>query len=95
MNDKNSHNLGVEKIFLKIFTKCFAGYKKVPIFASQLRKTTYLIQAKKLIIGAFSSAGSEHLPYKQRVGGSNPSTPTPLNKQPVIHKMDTGFFMQQ
>ena len=27
--------------------------------------------------GAFSSAGLEHLPYKQRVGGSNPSTPTP------------------
>ena len=27
-------------------------------------------------IGAFSSAGLEHLPYKQRVGGSNPSTPT-------------------
>ena len=26
--------------------------------------------------GAFSSAGSERLPYKQRVGGSNPSTPT-------------------
>ena len=24
----------------------------------------------------FSSVGSEHLPYKQRVGGSNPSTPT-------------------
>ena len=24
----------------------------------------------------FSSAGSEHLPYKQRVGGSNTSTPT-------------------
>ena len=30
-----------------------------------------------VIIRAFSSAGSEHLPYKQRVGGSNPSTPTP------------------
>ena len=30
----------------------------------------------RLIIRAFSSAGSEHLPYKQRVGGSNPSTPT-------------------
>ena len=29
----------------------------------------------------FSSAGSEHLPYKQRVGGSNPSTPT-KQKQP-------------
>lgn len=26
--------------------------------------------------GEFSSVGSEHLPYKQRVGGSNPSTPT-------------------
>ncbi len=26
--------------------------------------------------GALSSAGSEHLPYKQRVGGSNPSAPT-------------------
>ena len=28
----------------------------------------------------FSSAGSEHLPYKQRVGGSNPSTPTNKNR---------------
>ena len=27
--------------------------------------------------GALSSAGLEHLPYKQRVGGSNPSAPTP------------------
>ena len=27
-------------------------------------------------IRAFSSVGSERLPYKQRVGGSNPSTPT-------------------
>ena len=27
-----------------------------------------------------SSAGSEHLPYKQRVGGSNPSTPTRSRK---------------
>jgi putative endonuclease len=33
-----------------------------------------------------SSAGSEHLPYKQRVGGSNPSAPTkPSNRE--------GFFM--
>ena len=29
---------------------------------------------------AFSSVGLEHLPYKQRVGGSNPSTPTQKNK---------------
>ena len=27
-------------------------------------------------IRALSSAGLEHLPYKQRVGGSNPSAPT-------------------
>lgn len=30
----------------------------------------------KLKYWEFSSAGSEHLPYKQRVGGSIPSTPT-------------------
>ena len=29
--------------------------------------------------GALSSAGSERLPYKQRVGGSNPSAPTKHN----------------
>ena len=32
------------------------------------------------IFWEFSSAGSEHLPYKQRVGGSNPSTPTQYRK---------------
>ena len=36
-------------------------------FASQMRIATYW---------TFSSAGLEHLPYKQRVGGSNPSTST-------------------
>ena len=36
-------------------------------FATQLRVATYW---------TFSSAGLEHLPYKQRVGGSNPSTST-------------------
>ncbi len=30
---------------------------------------------------ALSSAGSEHLPYKQRVGGSNPSAPTLIEKK--------------
>jgi hypothetical protein len=32
----------------------------------------------------FSSAGSEHLPYKQRVGGSIPSTPTKLKPQHLL-----------
>jgi hypothetical protein len=44
----------------------------------------YLVVSKKrciiaIVNWAFSSAGSEHLPYKQRVGGSNPSTPTTIN----------------
>ena len=38
----------------------------MPTFASLSQRTTRVL----------SSAGSEHLPYKQRVGGSNPSAPT-------------------
>ena len=32
-------------------------------------------------VGELSSAGSERLPYKQRVGGSNPSAPTIENQR--------------
>ena len=39
---------------------------------------------------AFSSAGSEHLPYKQRVGGSNPSTPTKFS-QFLVRKVLRAF----
>ncbi len=39
----------------------------------------------------FSSAGSEHLPYKQRVGGSNPSTPT--RNESGYTKLLISFFM--
>jgi hypothetical protein len=42
----------------------------------------YLCTAFKIKPWAFSSAGLEHLPYKQRVGGSNPSTPT---RNPVAY----------
>ena len=52
---------------LKYFPKIFAVLEKSVTFASQLRVAA---------LRAFSSAGLEHLPYKQRVGGSNPSTPT-------------------
>ena len=41
--------------------------------------------------GAFSSAGLEHLPYKQRVGGSNPSTPTKKRLFRIISA--TAFFI--
>ena len=50
----------------------FWNIKKNSIFATLLEKGITI----RIQIRAFSSAGSEHLPYKQRVGGSNPSTPT-------------------
>ena len=40
---------------------------------------------------AFSSAGLEHLPYKQRVGGSNPSTPTSF-KTRILTRMRVFCF---
>ena len=44
----------------------------------------------RIDIRAFSSAGSEHLPYKQRVGGSNPSTPT-IGKADRRHRKDKPY----
>ena len=41
---------------------------------SQNEQDIYLASLKEP--REFSSAGSEHLPYKQRVTGSNPVTPT-------------------
>ena len=61
----------------KITIKC--------MFLKKIAKKIWRIQKKSvplhrfweiLLFRAFSSAGLEHLPYKQRVGGSNPSTPT-------------------
>ena len=40
---------------------------------------------------ALSSVGSEHLPYKQRVGGSNPSAPTTETVKKPSTKVG-GFF---
>ena len=42
----------------------------------------------------FSSAGLEHLPYKQRVGGSNPSTPTRA-KQKCKATRKSGFCFSE
>ena len=56
-------------------TKPWVFYQKLP---ENLQKLNILTNfAPQFSKGAFSSAGLEHLPYKQRVGGSNPSTPTP------------------
>ena len=56
----------------------FGGFKKCSTFASLLKQAW-----------AVSAVGSEHLPYKQRVGGSNPSLPT--NKGPA--PQGVGFFV--
>ena len=50
----------------KKIAKKFVSSKIIPTFASLSQRTDRVL----------SSAGSEHLPYKQRVGGSNPSAPT-------------------
>ena len=42
---------------------------------------------------AFSSAGLEHLPYKQRVGGSNPSTPTQLLRILALYIVCKAIFL--
>jgi|WetSurMetagenome_2_1015567.scaffolds.fasta_scaffold69418_2 hypothetical protein len=47
---------------IMIFKNLLAESKMSVIFAHDFR--------------AISSVGSEHLPYKQRVGGSRPSSPT-------------------
>ena len=47
------------------YSEKFCGFKKSMYLCIAFREKR-----------AFSSAGLEHLPYKQRVGGSNPSTPT-------------------
>ena len=62
--------------FEKKLLKNLAGKKKVHTFA-------VLLEARR----ALSSAGSERLPYKQRVGGSNPSAPTSFCLAVQRHKV--------
>ena len=57
----------------------FGGTGKSYYLCNRLRK-----------VRALSSAGLEHLPYKQRVGGSNPSTPT---KKSCISLQDFFLFL--
>ena len=70
----------VQNIF---FAFCLVVWRNLLTFASLL---------KNKHIGALSSAGLEHLPYKQRVGGSNPSAPT-QKKKPRFQTLGTRFFV--
>ena len=47
-------------------------------------KTIVSLQSVQIKKRAISSVGSEHLVYTERVGGSNPSSPTNKN----------GFFLE-
>ena len=70
---------------VRFFTKCKGvgtgircRAKKSKIFLEKiwnLKIKSYLCSPKPFL-RELSSAGSERLPYKQRVGGSNPSAPT-------------------
>ncbi len=55
----------------------------------RLKKTATFAHAKQQ--REYSSAGSEHLPYKQRVLGSNPCTPTKKMKQ--LQRCDCFFYV--
>ena len=56
--------------------KLFCQFKKLPYLCTAIRKRGIERDALLTTNRALSSAGSERLPYKQRVGGSNPSAPT-------------------
>ena len=68
----------------------FCGKKKSQKFGGFIERC-YLCNALQKA-RAFSSAGLERLPYKQRVGGSNPSTPTWQN--PVSRRRCGIFFKE-
>ena len=57
-----------ETFFETFLSKCLQELGDCCIFAA--------LFGERYSVWALSSAGSEHLPYKQRVGGSNPSAPT-------------------
>ena len=97
-----AESFGVNKkdtIFASQFQKATQG----KAFPTARRKALTSFRAPALQAGvrqnekinrAFSSAGSEHLPYKQGVGGSNPSTPTIKIKHLSIYFGECFFYIQ-
>jgi hypothetical protein len=57
------------------------------------KSTTFVKPKRQTPLGKreISSAGSEHLPYKQRVTGSNPVSPT-TDKQPLSSNTEWLFY---
>ena len=82
----------------ELLRRCGAKKEESPQFfaplLAQLRNSFYLctaIENESFSDWALSSAGSERLPYKQRVGGSNPSAPT-FFLTAIHRKMGSCFF---
>ena len=73
--------------FLKKVSPILVGSGKMPTFAPVVGCGSRPRTTKKREL---SSAGSERLPYKQRVGGSNPSAPTGETQE--LHESATPFF---
>ena len=75
----NQHWLYVN-VSTNVSTERTASEKRFPKMKRGLAGMIYLsyICTRNSAKGELSSVGSERLPYKQRVGGSNPSVPTRL-----------------
>ena len=74
--------------------KASEGTWKINFFVIPLQSRS------RMGLRAHSSAGSEHLPYKQGVGGSNPSAPTkpkrPCDSRGVLYQeAGAGFTRAQ
>ena len=69
---------GFFAVSAKKITKTFGRYKKSLYLCTRFRERNNATPSDAKLERALSSAGSEHLPYKQRVGGSNPSAPTKM-----------------
>lgn len=66
--------------FLKWNTGELADLRRDPLNGKRSLKIGRFLCSPKPFLRELSSAGSERLPYKQRVGGSNPSAPTTENQ---------------
>ena len=69
-----------------VSTERTASEKRFPKMKRGLAGMIYLsyICTRNSAKGELSSVGSERLPYKQRVGGSNPSAPTTENQRLTV-----------
>ncbi len=71
------YQYSLNRLHLKTLIASIADESQSDALSTKLRSENISHSFVFLKSWAVSSAGSEHLPYKQGVGGSNPSLPTP------------------